>query len=111
MRLESNPAVTCQEFIRLADLASYHPSKQNPASAGRWFPRACVTQNRQILNHAANGHTPKKGLDQTALERLREVIRPDHPENPWQPDVQYRNGLMVLTLWALGIRRGELLAL
>src|SRR5271166_597875 len=23
MRLESNPAVTCQEFIRLADLASY----------------------------------------------------------------------------------------
>jgi len=59
----------------------------------------------------ANGHTPKKGLDQTALERLREVIRPDHPENPWQPDVQYRNGLMVLTLWALGIRRGELLAL
>ena len=26
MRLESNPAVTCQEFIRLADLASYSDS-------------------------------------------------------------------------------------
>src|SRR5208282_536211 len=27
MRLESNPAVTCQEFIRLADLASYNIRK------------------------------------------------------------------------------------
>ncbi len=55
--------------------------------------------------------TPRKGLDAAALVRLREVIRPDNPDNPWDPGVRYRNSLMVLMLWSLGLRRGELLAL
>lgn len=58
-----------------------------------------------------NDANPRKGLDAATLERLREVIRPDHPENPWEPEVRQRNALIVLLLWSLGVRRGELLAL
>ena len=54
---------------------------------------------------------PRTGLVKDAIERLKGVIRPDHPENPWAADVRERNGLMVLMLWSLGIRRGELCAL
>ena len=58
-----------------------------------------------------NDANPRQGLDAAASERLREVIRPEHLENPWQPEVRHRNGLMILMLWSLGLRRGELLAL
>jgi integrase len=58
-----------------------------------------------------NDANPRQGLDEVALKRLREVIQPEHGDNPWEPDVRFRNGLMVLMLWSLGIRHGELLAL
>lgn len=55
--------------------------------------------------------TPRKGLSAIALARLRDVIRPDDPNNPWLANVRYRNSLIILVLWSLGLRRGELLAL
>lgn len=58
-----------------------------------------------------NEPKPRQGLPRAALERLRDVIRPEHPENPWEPEVRHRNGLIILLLWTLGIRRGELLAM
>lgn len=98
--------VSCDHLSRLVPGTEPHRTYQSCRRdmLDRWAARY-----RSL--DVANRQTPKKGLDQAALERLRDVIRPDHPENPWQTDVQYRNGLMVLTLWALGIRRGELLAL
>jgi integrase len=58
-----------------------------------------------------NNPDPGVGLDKASLSRLKDVIRPDHPDNRWAPNVRNRNGLMVLLLWSLGVRRGELCAL
>ena len=60
---------------------------------------------------ASRSTSAREGLSAAEAERLKEVIRPDSPDNPWLPEVRRRNGLVVLLLWATGIRRGELLAL
>lgn len=52
-----------------------------------------------------------EGLADAAVKRLREVIEPDHPENPFHPSVRFRNYLIVRLLLDLGIRRGELLGI
>ncbi|MEP9373073.1 tyrosine-type recombinase/integrase [Mesorhizobium sp. KR1-2] len=50
-----------------------------------------------------------EGLEAAALKRLREVIEPDHPDNPFQPEVRFRNYFIIRLLLELGLRRGELL--
>lgn len=50
-----------------------------------------------------------EGLGRAAQRRLREVIEPGHPENPFTPDVQFRNYVIVKLLLDTGVRRGELL--
>lgn len=52
-----------------------------------------------------------EGLEAAAQKRLREVIEPGHPENPFIPAVQFRNYVMIRLLLDTGIRRGELLIL
>jgi integrase len=52
-----------------------------------------------------------EGLADAAVKRLRDVIEPDHPENPFHPSVRFRNYLIVRLLLDLGIRRGELLGI
>lgn len=71
---------------------------------GRWVARY------RSLN-LPRSSTPREGLDRMALARLRDVIHPDHPDNPWRREVRCRNGLIVLALWTQGVRRGELLAM
>lgn len=53
----------------------------------------------------------REGLDDDTIKRLREVVEPDHPENPFEPHVRFRNYLIVLLLLNLGMRRGELCGL
>ncbi len=53
----------------------------------------------------------KEGLDEDIIKRLREVIEPDYAENPFEPEVRFRNYLIILLLLNLGIRRGELCGL
>lgn len=58
------------------------------------------------------GRRDREGLSHEAREWLEKVIEPDHPANPWVDDhVRHRNRLIVLMLYHLGLRRGELLAL
>ncbi|MBX4865302.1 site-specific integrase [Rhizobium sophorae] len=52
-----------------------------------------------------------EGLDPAAVKRLREVIEPDHPDNPFMPKVRFRNYLIVRLLLDLGMRRGEMLGI
>ena len=52
-----------------------------------------------------------EGLEAAAISRLRAVIEPDHPENPFKPEVRFRNYVMVRLLLDVGIRRGELLGI
>jgi integrase len=47
-----------------------------------------------------------------AMDRLLEVIKPGAPDNPWDDfGLQVRNQLLVHLMYALGLRRGEVLGL
>ncbi len=53
-----------------------------------------------------------RALSQEGLDRLREVIMPDHPENPFEDSrTAERNALAIRLMLDLGVRRGELLSL
>lgn len=53
----------------------------------------------------------RKGLEKVAVSRMKDVIVPDHPENPFKQAVRFRNYVMIRMLIELGIRRGELLGI
>ncbi|HUZ97252.1 MAG TPA: site-specific integrase, partial [Edaphobacter sp.] len=53
----------------------------------------------------------RRGLSEEAQQRLLDLIRPDSPHNPFEPEVRQRNQLIVHLLYDLGVRAGELLAL
>jgi integrase len=54
----------------------------------------------------------REGLDPEERTALLEIIDPQSPKNPWkEPKVAVRNRLIVLVLYHLGLRGGELLAL
>ncbi|MBB2692267.1 UNVERIFIED_ORG: integrase [Rhizobium esperanzae] len=53
----------------------------------------------------------REGLDPEVVKRLLSIVEPDHPDNPFRPEVRFRNYLIVRLLIELGIRRGELLGL
>lgn len=57
-------------------------------------------------------HQEREGLNSGDLERLFAVIAPDSPRNPWQSQhSKVRNELLILWLYYLGLRRGELLTI
>lgn len=59
-----------------------------------------------------NDRSNREGLSQPAINELMRVIGLDCPDNPWgQAIARRRNRLIVLTLYHLGLRAGELLAL
>ena len=53
----------------------------------------------------------RRGLSEAQQQSLLELIAPGGRKNPFAPAVQGRNELIVLMLYHLGIRAGELLAL
>jgi integrase len=50
-----------------------------------------------------------RSIDEIQLEALFEIIRIDSEQNPFSAEVQRRNRLIVLLLYHLGLRGGELL--
>jgi integrase len=53
----------------------------------------------------------RKGLTEARQELLLELVKRGSDKNPFSPDLQGRNQLIVLLLYYLGLRGGELLAL
>jgi integrase len=53
----------------------------------------------------------RMGLSDEQRSLLLDMVAPGSPTNPFAPDVQGRNQLIVLLLYNLGLRQGELLAL
>jgi len=52
----------------------------------------------------------REGLDSASVKELLRVIDPDSPDNPWKDEhSRARNELIILWLYYLGVRRGELL--
>jgi integrase len=70
-----------------------------------------LKERSSALGGTSDHSEPGEGLDKPARERLLAVIEPGHSENPWVPEVQNRNWLIVRLLFELGMRRGEVLCL
>ncbi|WP_313665792.1 site-specific integrase [Shinella sp.] len=65
-------------------------------------------QRKALVRSKRNDVGQREGLAEEVIKRLRDVIQPDHPENPFRPKVRFRNYLIVLLFLNLGVRRGEL---
>ncbi len=70
-----------------------------------------MSRYKGIKKPQRNDVGAREGLAEKEINRLRAVIEPDHPENPFAPLVRFRNYLIVRLLLDLGIRRGELLGI
>ncbi len=66
-------------------------------------------KGRRPSKKGRNDNAKERSLDDRQLELLFEAIRPVSEFNPYTFDVQRRNRLMILLLYHLGIRGGELL--
>ncbi len=66
---------------------------------------------KAIKRPKGNDLGDREGLEEEDAIRLRNVIEPDHPENPFEPKVRFRNFVMVKLMLDLGIRRGELMGI
>ncbi|MEQ4924266.1 tyrosine-type recombinase/integrase [Proteus hauseri] len=64
---------------------------------------------RRPSKQGRNGDLQDKSLSDVQLDALFELIQPRSASNPFSIDVQRRNRLMILLLFYLGIRGGELL--
>jgi integrase len=73
----------------------------------QWIRSRCEA----IKQPSRNDLGAREGLAEVEVIRLRAVIEPDHPENPFEPNVRFRNYLILRLLLDLGIRRGELLGI
>ena len=110
---------TAYEYQRLTHIASYLG----------WYARSLLCASRTRDDDATIDHlvstirarrpafkqgTPRRdrALLDEQLDRLLEVVDPNHRDNPFNGrDVRERNALIVHLLAGLGIRRGELLGL
>ncbi len=70
---------------------------------------AVQIKERRPQKKNRNGHIKDRSIDDFQLDVLFEVIRLDSDLNPFELEVQKRNRLMILILYHLGIRGGELL--
>jgi hypothetical protein len=95
----------------LADKTSPIASLDNQAIAARREARdVMVTALKSHMGGAGGGQAQKEGLSKELQDRLRDVVRPGSPENPWlSPYVQARNRVLVTFLLAVGSRKGEAL--
>jgi integrase len=63
-------------------------------------------------NEKAGRSIPHRcGLSSSEIDVIREVMKPDWPDNPFKRTVRFRNWLIFELMLATGIRRGELLKL
>lgn len=57
------------------------------------------------------GGKVRLGLTEEQQVRLFEIVRPDSPENPFHAETRYRNFMLLLMFFELGVRRAEPLVL
>lgn len=66
-------------------------------------------KTRRPSKKGRNSDLQDRSLNDVQLDALFEIIQPGSESNPFSIDVQRRNRLMILLLFYLGIRGGELL--
>jgi len=66
---------------------------------------------RRIANSRSRSNPPR-GFSKEVQDRIKAVIEPNHPDNPWKNEfVQLRNQLYVTMCLAFGLRVGESLCI
>jgi hypothetical protein len=66
-------------------------------------------QLMQLLRRGSVGRSAREGLSKEVEARLREVIEPDHPDNPFRRKHRVRNHALILCYLELGVRLSEAL--
>ena len=104
-------------YMRLTTIAQYiswyanHLIKQPSTVEARQIKRVETQIKARRPVKKGRNRDQDRSLDDDQLEVLFEVIRLESSLNPFSKDVQRRNRLMILILYYLGIRGGELLNL
>lgn len=104
-------------YMRLTTIAQYiswyanHLIKQPSTVEARQIKRVETQIKARRPVRKGRNQDQDRSLSDDQLEVLFEVIRLESPLNPFSKEVQRRNRLMILILYYLGIRGGELLNL
>lgn len=69
-----------------------------------------IEKQLKALKRKGGGRT-RLGLTEEQQVRLFEIVRPDSPENPFLSETRYRNFMLFLLYYELGIRQAEALVL
>lgn len=96
----------------LADRETGQIADQSTLAARRAATEQMVEGVNARVPRSSGTGARREGLSREEEDRLRQTLAPDSPDNPWKDRrVRVRNYLLVTWLLALGLRRGELLAL
>lgn len=103
-------------YVRLTEMANYigwlarHLLERATKDVVEDINEMCVQlRERRPTNRGRNINRLERSLSDQQIDVLFEVMRPGSPVNPFSKGLQRRNRLMILLLFHLGIRRGELL--
>ncbi len=93
--------------FRTSEVRQYAPEVDHPmiARALEDFKRRAAKHRPHASSGAALNE--RLGLEPHLRDRFLEVIRPGHPENPFQTGLQVRNHAILLIAYIFGLRSGE----
>ena len=102
------------QYARLTAIANYlewvpHALLKRLTSSFQADLKTMVGQIRARRPQKKGRNSTDRSLEDQQIDVLLEVVRPDSNLNPFDEKVQFRNRLIVILLFHLGIRRGELL--
>lgn len=100
------------KHFRLTNIANYlswlsQILKQQQGSINEFVDK--IRERRPKLRRRSRQDQPEKSLDGNQINHLLEVIKCGAAFNPFGENLQIRNQLIILVLYSLGIRSGELL--
>ena len=100
------------KHFRLTNIANYlawlgQILKQGQGYINEFIER--IRERRPKLRRRSRQNQPDRSLDENQINLLLEVIRCGSDLNPFDKSIQIRNRLIILVLYSLGIRSGELM--
>lgn len=112
----SSVVTTATKHFRLTNIASYLnwliqiflPISNNTAKQNQDFINKIKARRPKIKNQSVLSREDRS-LNENQMKILLDIIQVGSDKNPFNEDVQVRNRLIILVLYSLGIRSGELL--
>lgn len=100
------------KHFRLTNIANYlswlgQILKQGQGNINEFVER--IRERRPRLRRRSRQNQSDRSLDENQINRLLEVVKFGSESNPFDENLQIRNRLIILVLYSLGIRSGELL--